>query len=242
MMIATRRSAERYHFQRGTLDIWSTFGADERKDALSRSFGGLAAFDEMRLPPGGVCTPRIRDDAEVLTYVYKGSLAQENSNGCSAVMHAGEFHRMTAGRGIRHKEANASQTDGLQVFRIFLGPIDAPPLHSHEQKRFAAAQRRNALCIIASPDGRRGSLCIGQDALVGSSLLDPGHHLVHELKPGRRAWLHVILGEAILDDVVLTAGDGAGVAIAPAVSLTVQDTTEILLIDLGPPARAAAGG
>jgi hypothetical protein len=239
MMIATRRSAERYHFQRGKLDIWSTFGA-EPTDALATSFGGLAAFDEMRLPPGGVCTPRHRDQAEVVTYVYKGALAQENSNGCSAVMRAGEFHRMIAGRGTRHKEANASQSDWLHVFRISLGPVAATFELAQEQKRFAAAQRRNALCVIASPDGRRGSLRIGQDALVFSSILDSGHHVVHELGPGRRAWIHVVCGEAVLDDVVLTSGDGAGVAIARAVSLTVQETTEILLVDLGPPPRGPA--
>jgi len=233
-MIATRRSAERCHFHRGKLDIWSTFRADERPDALSRSFGGLAAFDEMRLPPGGVCTPRRRNEAEIVTYVYKGALAQENSNGCTAVMHAGEFHRMTAARRVRHKEANASQTDWVHVFRISLGPICASADCSNDQKRFAAAQRRNVLCIIASPDGRNESLHLREDAVVCSSLLDPGHHIIYELKPERRAWIHLVYGEAIMDDIVLTAGDGIGVAIAPSVSLTVQEAAEILLIDLGP--------
>ena len=241
-MIATRRSAERYHFQRGKLDIWSTFGADERPDALSKTFGGLIAFDEMRLPPGGVSTPRFRGKAEIITYLYKGALAQENSNGCSAVMHAGEFHRMTSSRETRHKEANASQVEWLHLFRISLGPIAAAVDGAQELKRFAVAERRNALCTVASLDGRMGSLCLGQDAVVCSSLLDSGHHVVHQLSPERRAWIHIVRGEAVLDDVILTEGDGAGIAIAPSVSLTVQEPTEILLIDLGPAPHTGAGG
>jgi redox-sensitive bicupin YhaK (pirin superfamily) len=73
-----------------------------------------------------------------------------------------------------------------------------------------------------------------QDALIYSSILDPGHHPIHELLPGRSAWLHVICGEATLHDIVLTQGDGVGVTMEPLVSLTAQEHTEILLIDLGP--------
>jgi quercetin 2,3-dioxygenase len=233
-MIATLRSASRRHVQRASLDTWSTFADDDQQGALPGSFGALAGLDEMRLPPGGVCAPCRRNGAEIVTYVYTGALAQENSNGCSAVMHTGEFHCMTAGRGVRHKEANASQTDWVHVFRISIGSIGAFTDGSHEQKHFTAAQRRNVLCVVASPDGRNGSLRLRQDAVICSSLLDPGHHIVHELKAERRAWIHIVHGEAIMGDIVLTDGDGVGVAIAPAVSLTVRETAEILLIDLGP--------
>ena len=85
-----------------------------------------------------------------------------------------------------------------------------------------------------SPDRRKGSLRILQDALVFSSVLDPGHHLIHELLPERSAWLHVICGEATLQDFILTQGDGVGVTIEPSVSLTAQEKTEILLVDSGP--------
>jgi redox-sensitive bicupin YhaK (pirin superfamily) len=93
------------------------------------------------------------------------------------------------------------------------------------------------LCVIASPDGRKGSLRIHQDAFIYSSILDPGVHLVHELMTGRSDWLHIMYGEATLDDIVLTQGDGVGVTIEPSVSMTVRENTEILLVDLGPTAE-----
>jgi redox-sensitive bicupin YhaK (pirin superfamily) len=140
---------------------------------------------------------------------------------------------MAIGRGIHHKETNASRTHWVHIFRISLRPSEVEPNRAHEQIRFAAAERRNVLCIVASPDGRQGSLRIRQDALVCSSVLDPGRHLVHELLPGRSAWLHVICGEAASHDVILSNGDGVGVTTERSVSLTALEKTEILLVDLG---------
>ena len=233
-MIELRRDTERHHDRRRKHEVWRTFYSQDRTEPLADGFGALAIFNEMRLPPGGSTAPQPRDDAEIVTYVHKGAIAHEDSTGGSGVLHAGEFQRMTTGRGIRHKETNASRTDWAHVFRISLHPSEVGLDCDHEQKRFTAAQRRNVLCVVTSPDGRKGSLRIHQDTLTYSSILDPGRHLVHELLPGRSAWLHIIYGEATLNDILLTQGDGVGVTIEPSVSLTVQENTEILLIDLGP--------
>jgi redox-sensitive bicupin YhaK (pirin superfamily) len=236
-MITLRRATERRHVQSGKHDIWQTFYPQDLPGPLADGFGNLTSFNEMRFPPSGGSRPHRRDETEIVTYVYKGALAQENSTGNSAVIHAGEFQRLTAGPGIRHKEMNASRTDWAHVFQISLRPAEAGLECAREQKRFTVAQRRNVLCVIASPDGRKGSLRIHQDAFIYSSILDPGLHLVHELMTGRSDWLHIMYGEATLDDIVLTQGDGVGVTIEPSVSMTVRENTEILLVDLGPTAE-----
>jgi redox-sensitive bicupin YhaK (pirin superfamily) len=233
-MITLRRDSERRHIRSSEHDIWGTFYPQEHLDPLADGFGILALFNETRLPPGGALGPYRSDEAEVVTYVYKGALAQEDSTGSSGVICAGEFQRMTSGRAIRCKETNASRTDWAHVFRISLRPSEVGLACAHERKRFTAAQRRNVLCVVASVDARNGSLHIHQDALIHSSILDPGRHLVHRLLPGRSVWLHIICGEATLSEVVLTQGDGVGVMTEPTVSLTVQENTEILLVDLGP--------
>jgi redox-sensitive bicupin YhaK (pirin superfamily) len=233
-MITLRRNTERHHARPGKHDIWLTFYPQERRGPPADDFGALATFDEIRLPPGGVSAFHPREDAEIVTYVYKGALAQEDSTGNSGVVHPGEFQRMIIGRGIHHKETNASRTDWAHIFRISLRPSEVGLACAREQQRFAAAQRKNVLCVVASPDGRRGSLPVLQDALIYSSVLDPGHHLIHELLPERSAWLHLIYGEATLHDIILTQGDGVGVTIEPSVSLTAQENAEILLVDSGP--------
>ena len=239
-MITLRRNAERRHVQRGKYDTWHTFCPREDGGSPTDDFGLLTTFNEIRLPPGGVSANHSHKEAEIVTYVYKGALAQEDSTGSSGVIYAGEFQRMTTGDGIRHKETNASRTDWTHLFRISLHPSEVGLDCTHEQDRFAAAQRHNVLCVTASPDGRKKSLRTLQDALVYSSILDSGHHIIHELLPGRSAWVHIICGEATLDGLILTQGDGAGITIEPTVSLTAQESTEILLVDLGPAPRSFA--
>ena len=232
-MITLRRAKERHHDQRRKQDVWLTFYSQDRADPLADGFGTLQSFNEDRIPPGADAQRHPCHDAEIVTYVREGALAYEDSMGRSGVIHAGEFQRVTAGRGIRRSETNASRTDSAHVFQIWLRPWEAELEPSHEQKRFSAAARRNVLCAIASPDARRGSLRIHQDALVYSAMLDPGQHVVHDLSHGRSAWLHLVKGAVTFGDIVLSTGDGAGVTAERAVSLTAREETEILLLDLG---------
>lgn len=232
-MITLRRDKERHHVHRGKRDVWLTFHPRDQPDPLSDGFGALAQIHEIRLEPGGVAGARPRGEAEIITHVREGALAQEDSTGYSGLLHAGEFQHLSTGRGVRHKETNASRIHAAHVFQIVLRPSEAGLDRAHEQKRFTTAQRRNALCVVVSPDGRKGSLRVHQGALIHSALLDPGHHLVHEIASGRCAWLHVVQGEATLDDIVLSTGDGAGATAERAISVTAREETEILLIGLG---------
>jgi redox-sensitive bicupin YhaK (pirin superfamily) len=232
-MITLRRATERHHSRRHKRNVWFTFYPQDRTDPLADGFGALATLNEDRLPPGASVPFHPARDAEIITYVIEGALAQKDSMSCcSGVIHAGEFQRMSAGGGSRHTERNASRTDWAHVFRISLHTTEAGLEPSHKLKRFSAAERRGVLCVVASPDGRKGSLRIRQDAQIYSAMLDPGQHLIHELSIGRCAWLHVVRGDVSIRDDVLTAGDGVGFTAEPGVSFTAREESEILLLDL----------
>ena len=232
-MITLRRAKERQHQRHRRQETWLTFSPHDLASPLVDGFGTLEILTEDRLLPGAGVPRRPHNHAEIVTYVREGALAYEDSMGRSGVIHAGEFQRMTPGRGIHHSQTNASRTDDAHVFQIGLRPWEADLDSGQEQKRFSAAQRRGGLCVVASPDARKGSLRIHQDALMYSAMLDPGQHVVHELSQGRRAWLHLVQGEVSIGDLVLTAGDGVGISAERAVSLTAREEAEILLIDLG---------
>jgi len=232
-MIMLRRAGERRRDRRREQQVWLTFDAQDRTDPLADGFGALEGLDEDRLSPGAELPRRTRRDAEIITYVLRGGLAFDGSMGRSGVLQAGEFQRTTPGREVRQGETNASRTDWAHVFRLWLRPSEAELDPGREQKRFSTAERRGGLCVVASPDARRGSLRLHQDALLYSALLGPGKHVVHALREGRSAWLHLVEGEITLGDVILFSGDGAGLTAERAVSLTAREETEILLVDLG---------
>ncbi len=240
-MITLRRADERHLDRRLRQELWHSFNPSEPGKPHSGGFGALESLTENRLPPAGVSAARPSRDAETVTYLCQGAIAQENSTGSSGVVRAGEFQRMAIGHGIRPKETNASRTQWAQIFRISLRPLEVGSNGAREQMRVASAQRHNVLRIVTSPDGRQGSLHTHQDALIYSSLIDPGHHLIHELLPGRNAWLHVICGEAASHDIILTQGDAVGVTNERSLSLTAHEKCEILLVDVGEQDHGAPG-
>lgn len=238
-MITLRRADERRFERHGKQEVWRTFDAAAAADPLGSGFGALEGLHELRLQPGAkqARRPAAAHEGEIVTYVREGALAYEDSLGRSGVIQAGEFQRLTAGRGLRHHEANASRSDSAQVLQLCLRPGAgaATRVGGHEHRRFSAAERRGELCVVASPDARRGSLRLDLNAVLCSALLDRGQHVAHELVPGRGAWLHLVAGEVTLGDTVLTAGDGAGVTGERAVSLTARAASEILLLDVDEP-------
>lgn len=233
-MIVLRRADERKYERRRKQEAWSTFSSRDPEDPLAQGFGTLETLKEGRISPRAGLRQPVRD-SEIITYVREGTLAYQDALGQPGVIRAGEFQRMTAGCGIRYSEMNASPTDWAHIFQIWLRPSAAKLEPGHEEKRFTAAERRGVLCIVASPDGRRGSLKLHQNAMVYSTTLDRGQHIIHELLPDRSAWLHLVRGSADFGTVTLNAGDGAGISAERALSLTARQETEVLLLDLGPP-------
>jgi redox-sensitive bicupin YhaK (pirin superfamily) len=230
-MITLRKATERFDDRRGKQQTWLTFHAQASTEASPESFGGLTQLAEVRLPPGSTTRNRPQRNAELITYVLDGTLACEDSLGRTGLMHAGEFRRMTVGPGVSSNETNPSRANWTHLFKIGLGSgVRLPP--AQEQKRFSVAQRRDGLCLVASAAARAGSIGIREDGLVYSALLRPGQHVVHDLREGRRAWLHVVSGEITLHDLVLTRGDGAGVSAERAASFTAVLESEVLLVDV----------
>jgi quercetin 2,3-dioxygenase len=231
-MIIVRRNEARQHHVRGRHEAWLTFPSVGIPDPLAGGLESLEFLNEDRLAPASAIASQPPHDAEILTYVREGAIAFQDSTGRSRVIQAGEFHRVAPGQTVRHRASNASRTENAHVFQIWLRAPPGGLEPGQDQMRFSAAERRGWLFLVASPDGRRGSLRIQPDVLVYSALLESGQHLVHDLAPGRRAWLHVVDGSVTLDDLVLTKGDGVGITAERAVSVTSRSPAEFLLLNL----------
>jgi hypothetical protein len=210
-----------------------TFDPGNDADSRRPAFRRLESLNEEELGPGAGFLLQPRKDIEVLTYVREGSLTQEDGQGRIGVLAVGECHRTSMRSGTTHRAVNSSLTDRVHILQccFAIDRRDARP--GAERKRFSAAERRGILRLMASPDGGGGSLRLHGDVRIYSSLLDPGHHAIHELTPGRGAWLHVVKGRVQLFEHGLGAGDGASFEGEAAVSLTALESSEILLIDMG---------
>lgn len=213
-------------------NTWMTFDPENDADLYRLGFRALEALNEETPISEMSLLPHTRENIEVVTYVREGTLIHQDDNGNLGRQGPGEFLRTSAPSKVRHRVINASLLNPAHVFQSCITPDGSVLLPGTEQRLFPVAEREGVLRLIASPNGRDGSLHIQQDLRIYSSVLLPGHHLPHELSPGRAAWLHVVKGRVLLHDQFLGTGDAAGVENERSISFTAQMHSEILLFDL----------
>lgn len=231
-MITLRRAGQRVRTINGGQETLQSFNTENPFDSAHNGFRSLECLREEWLAPGVELEFRAPRNLEILTYVWKGALILEDPGGRKVPLEMGECHRATARNGTLHRAWNSSRIETARVFQGFMTPDRSVVQTPGEKKRFSLAERRGVLRLLFSRDGRDSSLRLRQDAGVYSSILDPGHHLVHELASGRGAWIHLVQGRIQMADQMLEAGDGASFVEEPAVSMTAREPSEILLFDL----------
>ena len=231
-MIEIRKSRERGHANHGWLDSYHTFSFADYHDPRWMGFGPLRVINDDRIAPGGGFPTHSHRDMEIVTYVLAGALEHRDSLGNGGVIVPGEVQRMRAGRGIAHSEFNASDTVPVHLLQIWIEP-DAQGLEpGYEQKAFAPAELSGRFHVVASSDGRAGSVTIHQDAAIYAARLTEGERAAITLTPGRRAWLHVATGRVLFKGAALEAGDSAALIQETEVLLDGLEAAEVLLFDL----------
>jgi quercetin 2,3-dioxygenase len=233
MAISLRPAEARGITNFGWLDSRHTFSFGDYYDAQQMGFGVLRVINEDRVQPGGGFAMHGHQDMEIISYVLEGALEHKDSLGTGSVIRPGDVQRMSAGTGIRHSEFNHSNSEPVHFLQIWLLPEEQGLSPGYEQKTFADAEKRARLRLVASSDGRDGSVVIHQDAEIYASILNKREQIEHALLAGRHGWLQVVHGAVELNGQSLRAGDGAAVSGEPVLTVTGDsDSAEVLLFNL----------
>jgi hypothetical protein len=144
---------------------------------------------------------------EIISYVLEGGLAHKDSMGNGSVIKPGAVQRMSAGTGVRHSEYNASDKEPVHFLQIWIEPAERGIEPSYEEKYFDDTSKRGQLRLVASRDGREGSVRMNQDANLYAALVNGDEVVTFEGAPGRRVYVHVVRGAAQVNGQSLEAGD-----------------------------------
>jgi redox-sensitive bicupin YhaK (pirin superfamily) len=231
-MITVRPAGERLHTNIGWLDSRHSFSFGEHYDARYMGFRALRVINEDRVAAGKGFGTHPHRDMEILSYMLEGALRHEDSMGTGSVINVGDLQRMSAGTGVLHSERNASATEPAHFLQIWLLPERTRIPPSYEQRTFPLKDRQDRLALIASRDGRDGSVHISQDVDLYSAVLTGVDAAHHTFKDGRHGWVQVARGDVRLNGTPLKAGDGAAITDESAIDLTNANGTEVLLFDL----------
>lgn len=231
-MIKILRSSERGHVDYGWLDTRHSFSFGDYYEPERAGFHALRVINEDVIAPGQGFGKHFHDDMEIVTYVTEGELTHKDNAGGGGVLRPGDVQHMSAGRGIIHSEFNASRNAAAKLLQIWIIPAEFGLPPSYEQGTFPEASKRGALRLIASGDGRDGSLRMAQDASVYASILAPGNDAALVLGSGRHAWIQIVRGAMEVNGEALFKGDGAAFDGEEMLRFVPREETEFLAFDL----------
>jgi redox-sensitive bicupin YhaK (pirin superfamily) len=231
-MLTLRPSRDRGHAKHGWLESFHTFSFADYYDREHMGWGALRVINDDTVQPGQGFPTHAHRDMEIISYVLEGELEHKDSTGTGEVIRPGDVQIMSAGTGVRHSEFNPSRENPVHFLQIWIVPSLTGTPARYQQKFFGPAEKRGRLRQLVSPDGRDGTLEIGQDASLYAALVDGDEQVLQEIAPGRRAYVHVARGEVTLNGQRLVAGDGVKIESEPKLDFSHGKNAEILLFDL----------
>ena len=242
-MLTLRKSQDRGHADHGWLKSLHSFSFADYHDPAHMGVGNLRVINEDRIAPGTGFGTHGHRDMEIVSYVLEGALAHKDSmgNGTAAaaeagkaagVIRPGDVQRMSAGTGVQHSEFNHAADQTTHFLQIWLIPSQRGIAPGYEQKHFDSTSKRGRLALVASNDGREGSVTIGQDARLYAGLFDGAERAALALAPGRLAYVHIARGSAAVNGQVLNQGDAAKLVEETQLTITQGMQAELLAFDL----------
>jgi len=231
-MMTIRRANERGHANHGWLDAHHTFSFADYHDPNWMGFRSLRVINDDTIAGGGGFGTHPHRDMEIVTYILSGALQHRDSMGHEAVLKAGDVQRISAGTGIAHSEFNYSPVEPVHLLQIWLYPERKGVKPAYAERSLGNGSAKQGLTLVASRDGRDGSVSIHQDADLWLARLGGGASATHTLKAGRHAWVQVAEGEVTLNGQALRAGDGAALSEETTLALAAKSPAQVLLFDL----------
>jgi len=231
-MLQIRKSNARGRADHGWLRSQHSFSFADYFDLEHMGFGPLRVINEDQVHAGRGFGTHGHRDMEIISYVLDGALEHKDSMGNGSVLRYGDVQRMSAGTGVAHSEYNHSKTEPVHFLQIWIQPNAKGIAPSYEEKHFDAASKQGRLRLIASSDGRDGSVLIHQDASIYASIMNGADQLSHALAAGRIAYVHVVRGQVTVNGTALSTGDALKLSDESTVTLAQAADAEILLFDL----------
>ncbi len=248
-MITLRKSADRGYADHGWLKSFHSFSFADYHDPAHMGVGNLRVINEDRIAPGTGFGTHGHRDMEIVSYVLEGALAHKDSMGngdrattggaagqtaqpAAGIIRPGDVQRMSAGTGVQHSEFNHAADQSAHFLQIWLLPSQRGIAPGYEQKHFDAASKRGRLALVASNDGRDGSVTIHADAALRAGLFNGPERAELDINLKRLTYVHLVRGALRVNNHHLNSGDAVTLAQESKLVLDSGADAEVLVFDL----------
>ncbi|MGZ8223744.1 MAG: pirin family protein [Methylobacter sp.] len=233
-MIAITRSNERGTSNLGWLKSRHTFSFGQYFNPNRMGFESLRVINDDRVAPGTGFGTHPHNNMEIISYVLEGALEHRDSMGNGSIIKPGEVQRLSAGTGISHSEFNHSKNSEVHFLQIWFVPDTVNTEPAYAQQAFDELEKRGRFRLVASKQGRGGSITLHQDVDMSVALIDKGEEIAYAIAPDRTAWVHIARGQVSMNDTDLKAGDGAAINGESLLKFRNAQDAEVILFDMAP--------
>ena len=230
--LTVRKSSDRGYANHGWLESYHSFSFAEYFDRKHMHFSALRVINDDVIAPGQGFGMHPHRDMEIVTYMLQGELQHRDSIGNGSIIRAGDVQRMTAGTGIVHSEANASDSSSVHLLQIWIMPDRLNLEPGYEEKHFSMEQKLNQWCLVAAGDNQESALKVNQDMQLYATILDTNASLAYLVNDNRSAYLHVARGSIEIDGQKFETGDAIMLNGSTELLIKADAESELLLFDL----------
>jgi len=196
-------------------------------------FGLLRVLNDDFIAGGGKFQTHPHDNMEIVTIPFTGALQHKDSTGGEGIIKAGDVQIMSAGSGVQHSEANASATEPVTLFQIWIFPKLKNITPRYDQRTFNTNDRINQWQVVVSPNEADKALWINQDARFLLTSLEAGKAINYENAfTGNGVFLVVINGSIKVDEIALGKRDALGIYDTDSFTITASEDAELLAIEV----------
>lgn len=223
---------------RGTADYgWLKpnyyFSFAQYHDQAKVHFGLLRVLNDDFIGGGGAFPTHPHDNMEIVTIPFTGALKHKDSTGGEGIIQAGDIQIMSAGTGVQHSEANASATEPVTLFQVWVFPKERNITPRYDQKTFDINERKNKWQTVVSPIDADNALWINQDARFALTNLDAGKEITYSNAfKGNGVFLVAINGKVEVNGQTLNKRDALGISESGHFTITASEDAELLAIEI----------
>ncbi len=209
------------------------FSFAQYHDTAKVHFGLLRVLNDDFIAGGGSFPTHPHDNMEIVTIPFTGAIKHKDSTGGQGIIKAGDIQIMSAGTGVQHSEANASATEPVTLFQVWVFPKERNITPRYDQKTFDINERVNKWQTVVSAIDADNALWINQDARFALTNLNAGKEINYtNTFAGNGVFLVVINGSVKINDQQLNKRDALGIYETTDFTITANEDAELLAIEI----------
>lgn len=227
------RAEDRGYADHGWLKAHHSFSFAGYMDRNKVHFGELRVLNDDTIAPAMGFGMHPHDNMEIVTIPLKGAIRHKDSMGNEGVIKAGDVQIMSAGKGIVHSEYNASKSEFLNLFQVWVFPKVRNIEPRYDQQTFLPEGRRGKFQALVGPDKVDGAMWVNQDVWFNLGDFAKDEAVTYTTrKQGNGVYLMVVEGEAEIAGETLKRRDAIGLWDLDKVDMKLNTESQLFLIDV----------